>query len=519
MSRGALRESWERVARRALGGSLPRVDALLGALSLLSTGAAMLGRRAEVNGAGVWLLGDDAMISLHYARNLAAGNGLVFNPGERVEGFTNPLWTLWMTLGFAPGVPLGASAVPALLGCLAAVVALPIVTRRLAVAVGAPPLAALVAGVGVALSRDASRWAAEGFETVPLTLCAALAALRIQREASSGRLAPVTVALLAAIPLLRGDGVVLLALLAGVAWSAGLAPRALLRALAVPVGLFALSVAARRAYYGDVVPNTARLKVFSGGLRVALGGSYLWKGALAMPGLALAVALGAVVGPRPARQVARAVLAWCAWVLAIGGDAFPGRRFLLPALPLALAVAAAVLGSLPSRPWLRGALLLAAVLAIPLRVPGINETWAQPLDPRDRGNLEIGMLLRAHTPTGAVVADQWAGTTLFFAERRGVDLLGKVDRHVALRAPVYPGPAPGHNRWDLAWSLGTLRPDYVIAPTSWPLSQDLRAQLARPRLRFARALVEDERFLRACAPHPMPWPTWRAVLRCTWPPR
>ncbi len=33
------------------------------------------------------------MILMRYAYNLAHGNGLVWNPGERVEGITNPLWT------------------------------------------------------------------------------------------------------------------------------------------------------------------------------------------------------------------------------------------------------------------------------------------------------------------------------------------------------------------------------------------------------------------------------------------
>lgn len=45
---------------------------------------------------------DDAMISMRYARNLAEGYGLVWNPGERVEGYTNPLWTLWMALIMSP---------------------------------------------------------------------------------------------------------------------------------------------------------------------------------------------------------------------------------------------------------------------------------------------------------------------------------------------------------------------------------------------------------------------------------
>src|SRR4030042_1361768 len=37
---------------------------------------------------------DDAYISFRYAENAAKGYGLVFNPGERVEGYTNFLWVI-----------------------------------------------------------------------------------------------------------------------------------------------------------------------------------------------------------------------------------------------------------------------------------------------------------------------------------------------------------------------------------------------------------------------------------------
>ncbi len=42
---------------------------------------------------------DDAYISFRYAKNLLAGHGLVFNVGERVEGYTNFLWTVLVALG------------------------------------------------------------------------------------------------------------------------------------------------------------------------------------------------------------------------------------------------------------------------------------------------------------------------------------------------------------------------------------------------------------------------------------
>ena len=47
---------------------------------------------------------DDAFISFHYARNFVEGQGLTFNPGERVEGYTNFLWTVVMAIGFGLGL-------------------------------------------------------------------------------------------------------------------------------------------------------------------------------------------------------------------------------------------------------------------------------------------------------------------------------------------------------------------------------------------------------------------------------
>ena len=62
---------------------------------------------------------DDAFISYRYAQNLVDGHGLVFNPGERVEGITNLLWTIGLAgvirLG---GDPLLASVLAGVLGAL-----------------------------------------------------------------------------------------------------------------------------------------------------------------------------------------------------------------------------------------------------------------------------------------------------------------------------------------------------------------------------------------------------------------
>ena len=45
------------------------------------------------------LASEDAYITFRYAKMLASGQGLVFNPGEAVMGFTSLPWTLWCALG------------------------------------------------------------------------------------------------------------------------------------------------------------------------------------------------------------------------------------------------------------------------------------------------------------------------------------------------------------------------------------------------------------------------------------
>lgn len=42
---------------------------------------------------------DDAFISFRYAKNLVEGKGLIYNLGERVEGYTNFLWTILIAFG------------------------------------------------------------------------------------------------------------------------------------------------------------------------------------------------------------------------------------------------------------------------------------------------------------------------------------------------------------------------------------------------------------------------------------
>ncbi len=79
--------------------------------------------------------------------------------------------------------------------------------------------------------------------------------------------------------------------------------------------------------------------------------------------------------------------------------------------------------------------------------------------------MKIGLLLRQNTAPTSTVADVWAGSVFYFSHRYGIDMLGKMDRHIARMPAVTDGTKPGHNKFDFDHSLGVLKPDIVIA--SW----------------------------------------------------
>ncbi|MCS6906551.1 MAG: hypothetical protein RML93_01560 [Anaerolineales bacterium] len=66
------------------------------ALKTLPLAIALLAFFLRIN-AGPRII-DDAYITYRYSRNILAGNGFVFNPGERVLGTTTPLYTLLLVL-------------------------------------------------------------------------------------------------------------------------------------------------------------------------------------------------------------------------------------------------------------------------------------------------------------------------------------------------------------------------------------------------------------------------------------
>jgi hypothetical protein len=268
---------------------------------------------------------DDAYISYRYAQNWVDGSGLVYNPGEYVEGFTNLLWTVLVAGGIVLGLPAPGAGwclgVASGIGALAATWAL----ARSWLPADRAALAGLAPWIVLA-SPAFPRWALSGLET-PLYVAwvtAAIAAL------ASGRMAWTTVfAVLATLT--RPDGALLAGVLLGLHF---LAERGRGQSAWAPIfvyaGALALLTGFRLAYYGSPVPNTYFAKV--GGIPMIFGvhhvRAFLEEGPAFLL-LPAAFAVARIAATRPAAIYAGVVVGYIIW---IGGDVF-AHRFLLPLLP------------------------------------------------------------------------------------------------------------------------------------------------------------------------------------------
>lgn len=294
---------------------------------------------------------DDAFISLRYAFHWAHGAGLVYNPGERVEGYTNFL----LVFLEATAIRLGVDPVGAMLWigklALAATVGL---TAAFASRVAFPRsrLLPLAAGWVLAVHPGMLAWGTSGLETAlnALLLLAALwVALRV--EGTRGALGSALLLVLAAMT--RPETVVVLPALLYAAAGPGRSRRRVPLTAAVFLAGFGTYFVLRALHFGALFPNTFYAKLDYGGAMILRRGLlYVWDFIQGNPLLVLLAAalpatarLGAPV-PRWAKAMALASVLWTLGVIYEGGDHFSLFRFLVPIVPLLVLTAFGTLKAL-----------------------------------------------------------------------------------------------------------------------------------------------------------------------------
>lgn len=495
-----------------------------------------------VGGERYFSLFDDAMVSMRYARNLAEGYGLVWNPGgERVEGYTNLLWVLYMAVvHLLPLPPSKTSLVVQITAAALLAVNLHFV-RRVALAVSNG--SAAVAWGAVALTASylpINNWSLQGMEVGPLVLLMSVCSWLAIRGIDTGTFTRGLYLLLGIGTLLRPDMVVPLAAFSFFLLIADPAHRRahFMWGLLVLCATSAAQTTFRVWYYGDVLPNTYYLKMtgvpltvrISRGVYVLL--QFVWRGNPLLFLLPFALAF------RRDRRVwllFSTLAAQVGYSVSVGGDAWEywggSNRYISIAMPgffillcyaLYLVTSALVHAAradlrsavaVPTRATLMFAVTVAYAVVALNSLRG-TEALAEALlirpplhtGPGGQNQQEIKEVLRLRRATTlhATVGVFRAGTIPYFLDRNAIDMLGKSDRHVA-HAQVTASSEPisfrefrpGHNKWDFAYSIGRQQPDVVMHMFQ------RRAELAKPFLHGYQDVLLEGRcaYVRVASPH------------------
>lgn len=206
---------------------------------------------------------EDAAIDLAYARNLAHGYGLVAQVGgERIEGFSNPLWVAVLAVTDRLGIDGFTST--RWLGLLFGVAAVPAVYAAMRPVAARLPGAPLAAAAAFALYAPQAIWAQSGLENALFSLLLAIGCARVAADDDLDALGPLA---FLGVALTRPEGVMYGLIGAGAALASAVSWPSAARRLGMWILLFAVPVAGselcRVLYFGQELPATFHAKLAS----------------------------------------------------------------------------------------------------------------------------------------------------------------------------------------------------------------------------------------------------------------
>lgn len=420
---------------------------------------------------------DDAYISFRYARNLALSGELVFNLGERVEGYTNFLWTVLLALGIKLGV--GPVAASRFLGVGFAIGTLAVVVRMsLRLAGERRSRWNVVAPLVLASMGAFACWCAGGLETQLFTFLVTLGFDLALGEVTLGKGWASAVAF-AFAAMTRPEGVLLFGLVAvfrvltNLQRERRLLPRKHeLTWAAAFVGLFAPYFLWRWHYYGWFFPNTFYVKSSGASGTWKLGAFYLRRFSedYGVHFLLLLVVFSRAARAderrRDVRRLAALVwLAYAAYVVKVGGDFMGLYRFILPVVPLG----AVVLAESARRFYTQLRPSLGAVVpALGLLLVGVGFVVGSVHTTRealtfvgaDNGidtpaylkkyaeeRIPVGQWLAQYRQPDMLMTVGGAGVIPYYSEIPAFDVFGLVDATIAHDPRMTASNRPGHQKW------------------------------------------------------------------------
>ena len=442
---------------------------------------------------------------MRYAKNLVTGKGLVMNPGERVEGITNPLWTMYMALIHL--LPVAQSKICLLIqitGAILLVANLFIVMK----------IARLISGNSFQVSSGAMiltafylpliNWSLQGMEVSLITLMVSIAAWKSIQCTKTDSFSLWLFVLLGIGTLVRIDmavpflGVWLFLIM--------VQPSQRKKNFFWGLGIFVFFMGAqtlfRLLYYGDALPNTYYLKMtgYPVFLRISRGVivfvKFIWDLNplfFVLPVILLIMDYDNFKG----------ILGWifglqCLYSIYVGGDAWEqfggSNRYISIVMPLFFVLFSyalyrtkelfiTILANAESMcksivpfcvKYCFTILLLLSFIQFnsnegPLSLSGFV-FFERPIGVDGIEDMvETALIIRDISTDDTRIAVTWAGALPYFSERYTVDILGKTDvfiAHEEMRQASGLGKYvhfyPGHLKYNYEYSIGKMKPDIIV---------------------------------------------------------
>jgi arabinofuranosyltransferase len=463
-----------------------------------------------IDGKRYFALFDDAMISMRYAWNFSHGAGLVWNPGEYIQGYTNLLMVLLMSVSTLLFDKSTAALIIQISG-IAFMLAIAYTSMRIADhfiqddSYQRQSLIRVIVFSCTLTYYPLVFWSLLGMETGLLTLLCllgVLGALNYIENKQPQFMLLVSICFGLAY-LTRNDSIIVAAL----AWlyitcgviGSNARSKDILH-LGAGIGLYALFIIGQAifqySYYGELLPNTYYLKLTGMPLieRINNGIGYVTPFVIGAAFILAVSSLYVIVNFRKQSLLLISIaFAAIGYQIYVGGDAFVLWRMLSPSVPfifiLFICAIATFVDSLfnavkvkdyfihypnlPIRYVTEASIVLLTLmgsLSMNIRyLPWIYSAKISGGTKTFEFDINTALMINELTTSDASVGVFHAGLVPYYTGRQAIDFLGKCDRYIARLTPDLSGKiswsgmnsVPGHNKYDLNYSIKTLQPTYV----------------------------------------------------------
>ncbi|HTK82785.1 MAG TPA: tetratricopeptide repeat protein [Bacteroidota bacterium] len=456
---------------------------------------------------------DDSFITFRYIRNFVAGKGLVWNVGERVEGYTSFLWTILLSVPAKLGLDL--TSVAQNFG-LATGLATVYLLYRFCKEFRKPdqPFGfTLIAPILLVANSAVAYWTISGMETALFSFLTLLAIwLYLKERGESGHAAYIPLVFVF-LSLTRPEGILLFAVtivhaVVEVYKNKIIHRQNQIKRIAVWIAVYILCIGGymiwRLSYYGYMFPNTFYAKVgfslqsLGAGIRYfyEFAANYLLWGVLIVPPFIILMKRKL---SREMIYLSLIVLSYISSTILIGGDVLPAFRFFVPLVPLLYLLVQQSLFEAYRAVREKKSTLKNIILIVPLllayityRIPYdyVRASWVL-----EKGLVskmtEVGKWINANSTSTTIVAASTIGALGYYSDVTMVDMLGLTDEVIAHDPENIEGLESSwkERHYNVSYVLSR-RPDWICFSTG-----------IKPSAFAERGLFTQDEFLRWYYPY------------------